>query len=72
MATVIEFNCTTGEQTSREETAEEVAQREIDAANFQAQREADEAAETKRLADKASGDAKLKALGFTDDEIAAR
>lgn len=28
-------------------------------------------AETKRVADKASADAKLKALGLTDDEIAA-
>ena len=32
----------------------------------------EEAVEAKRAADKASGDAKLKALGLTDDEIAAR
>jgi len=72
MATVIEFNCATGKQTSREETSEEKTQRETDAANFKTQREADEAAEAKRVADKASGDAKLKELGLTDDEIAAR
>ena len=52
MATVIEFNCTTGQQTVREETAEEAAQREGDATNAQAQRDADEAAAAKKDADK--------------------
>ena len=71
MSTVIEFNCTTGEQTVREETAEEASQREVDAANAQAQREANEAAEAKHAADKASGETKLADLGLSADEIAA-
>ena len=37
-----------------------------------AETEAAKVAEEKQVADKASGDAKLKALGLTDDEIAAR
>tara|TARA_B100000470_G_scaffold167477_1_gene131917 strand:- start:1868 stop:2086 length:219 start_codon:yes stop_codon:yes gene_type:complete len=65
-------NIATGEVTEREFTDEEVAALEAAAAAAAIQRVADEAAETKRVADKASGDAKLKALGFTDDEIAAR
>ena len=71
MATVIEFNCTTGQQTVREETAEEAAQRGVDATNAQAQRDADEAAAAKKDADKESGNQKLRDLGLTDDEIAA-
>ncbi len=72
MATVVEFNCATGIQTVREETAEEAALREVDRIAHEEEVAAVEAAEAKRLADKASGDAKLKELGFTDDEIAAR
>lgn len=66
------INCTTGEVTFEEYTAEEVAQAEANAAAEAIRREEEEAAEAKRVADKASGDAKLKALGLTDDEIAAR
>jgi hypothetical protein len=65
-------DCSTGEQTYVELTAEEIAEREARAAEAETQREAEQAAETKRAEDKASGDAKLKALGLTDDEIAAR
>ena len=43
----------------------------ISVANIQAQIPAVEAAITKKIADKASADAKLKALGLTDDEIEA-
>ena len=71
MATKLIVNCETGEQTEVELTAEEVAQREADAAAYVAeiaQREADAAA---LAAAKASGMAKLAALGLTDDEIAA-
>ena len=71
MATKLIVNCETGEQTEVELTAEEVAQREADAAAYAAeiaQREADAAA---LAAAKASGMAKLAALGLTDDEIAA-
>jgi hypothetical protein len=65
-------NCETGEEAIVDLTAEEEAALE---AGREAQLAADteaEAAEEKRVADKASGDAKLKALGLTDDEIAAR
>ena len=65
-------NCETGEVTEVELTAEEVTQLNADIAASETQREADEAADTKLAEDKASGDAKLKALGLTDDEIAAR
>jgi len=71
MATKLIVNCETGEQTEVELTAEEVAQREADAAAYvaeQAQRDAEAAA---LAAAKASGIAKLAALGLTDDEIAA-
>ena len=53
-------------------TAEEIAEREADSATAATEREAAEAADAKRAEDKASGDAKLKALGLTEDEIAAR
>ena len=72
MTKVSEFNCTTGEATVRDMTdAEEAeyAQMVSDSADKKA---AEDAADTKRAEDKASGDAKLKALGLTDDEIAAR
>jgi Holliday junction resolvasome RuvABC DNA-binding subunit len=72
MAQIVEVNCTTGEQTIRDLTDEEEAARAAAVAEAEAEREAAEAAEAKQAADKASGDAKLKALGFTDDEIAAR
>ncbi len=72
MSKVVEINCTTGEQTIRDLTAEEETARAAAVAESEAAREAQDAADTKRAADKASGDAKLKALGLTDDEIAAR
>ncbi len=43
----------------------------ISVADIQAQIPAVEAAITKKIADKASANAKLKALGLTDDEIEA-
>ena len=65
-------NCTTGEVTQVDLTDDELA-------HIKTQQEAQEAADAerkaadeKRAADKASGDAKHKELGFTDDEIAAR
>ena len=69
--TAIEVNCETGEVTERPLTAEEIAQREADAAaaaEAQAEREAAEAAAAEA---KASAEAKLAALGLTADEIAA-
>ena len=64
-------NCSDGTVTERPLTAEEVAQREADAAAAaaaEAEREAEEAA---RLAAKASAIAKLEALGLTTEEATA-
>ncbi len=72
MAQIVVVNCETGEQTVRDLTDDEETARAAAVAEATAEREAQEAAETKRAEDKASGDAKLKALGLTDDEIAAR
>ena len=71
MPTKLIINCATGEQTEVELTAEEIAQREADAAAYaveQAEREAEAAA---KAAAKASAEAKLAALGLTAEEIAA-
>jgi hypothetical protein len=69
--TAVEVNCTTGEVTERPLTAEEISQREADAAAYaiaQAEREAEAAAEAEA---KASGIAKLLALGLTESEANA-
>lgn len=59
MATVIEVNCTTGEETIRPLTAEEIAQHEADALAFAAQQEEAAQAATALAALKASAKAKL-------------
>jgi len=67
----IEVNCATGIAVEVPLTAEEIAQRELDAiaaATAQAEREAAEAAAADA---KASAQAKLAALGLTPEEIAA-
>jgi hypothetical protein len=67
----IEVNCATGEVIERPLTAEEIAEREVQAAQAaeeQAQREAEEAA---RIAAKESALAKLAALGLTEAEAQA-
>lgn len=69
--TRIEVNCETGETIEIELTAEEMAQLEADQAaaqEAQAQLEADQAA---KIAARESALAKLKALGLSDEEIAA-
>jgi hypothetical protein len=69
--TAIEVNCETGEVTERQLTAEEIAQREADAAAWAEQKAAAEA-EAEAVAEaKASANAKLAALGLTAEEIAA-
>ena len=71
MPTKLVVDCSTGETTEVELTAEEIAQREADAAAFaeaEAQEEAD--AQAKAAAKQAAQD-KLKALGLTDIEVAA-
>jgi hypothetical protein len=71
MATAIEVNCATGEVTERPLTAAELAQREVDAAEATARKEAEDAVVEAAAAAKASGQAKLAALGLTAEEIAA-
>ena len=72
MAQIVVVNCETGEQTVRDLTDDEETARAAAVAESEAAREAQDAADTKQAEDKAAGDAKLKALGLTDDEIAAR
>ena len=71
MATKLMVDCSTGITREIELTAEEVAQREADAAAWavaEAQREAEASA---KAAAKASAESKLAALGLTSDEISA-
>ena len=60
-----------GRTEERLATPEEVAQREADIANAEAQRVAEEQAKADREVARASAFAKLKALGLTDAEVAA-
>ncbi len=69
--TKLVVDCTTGEQVSVPLTAEEIAQREADAAVFAAEQAAREEAAAAEAAAKESAKAKLSALGLTDEEIAA-
>ena len=71
MTTAIEINCETGEVIERPLTAEELAQREADAAAHAAAEAEREAAEAAAVAAKESANAKLAALGLTAEEIAA-
>jgi len=71
MTTAIEVNCATGEVTERPLTAEEIAQREADAAAAAAEQASREAAEAAAQAAKESAQSKLTALGLTAEEIAA-
>ncbi len=52
-------------------TAEEIAQREVDAAQFAQEQAEREAAEQAKIAAKVSAIAKLEALGLTEDEAKA-
>ena len=69
--TKIIVNCETGEVQELELTADEVAQREADAAAFAAQKAAEDAAKAAADEAKASAQAKLAALGLTAEEISA-
>lgn len=64
-------NCTTGERSVVDYTAEEEAAATAAGEAQLAEMEAEKVAEEKRAADRESGNAKLKELGLTDDEIAA-
>ena len=65
VANAIEVNCTTGEVTERPLTAEEITQREADAAAFAAKKAEEDA---KAAADAVAKDALLTKLGITADE----
>jgi hypothetical protein len=68
---VFEIDCSTGTETIRDMTEEELAVQESMRAEFEA-RQAEEAAAAEAKAEaKASAEAKLAALGLTAEEIAA-
>ena len=71
MATKIIVDCSTGITTEVELTAEEVAQREVDAAAYAIERAEREAAEAAKADAKLSAQGKLQALGLSGEEIAA-
>jgi hypothetical protein len=67
----IEVNCETGTVTERPLTAQEILQREADAAAAATAEAERVAAEEAKAAAKASAIAKLEALGLTADEASA-
>ena len=69
--TKVIVDCSTGESTIVPLTAEELAQRETDRLAYEAQEATRLVAEEAKETLKASANAKLKALGLTDAEIAA-
>lgn len=69
--TKIVVDCSTGEETIVELTAEEIAQREADAATYAAAEAQRQAEETARAAALESARTKLAALGLDADEVAA-
>jgi len=71
MPTKLIINCATGEETIVELTAEEIAQREADAAAYALQKAEQDAAAEATAAAKASGLTKLMALGLTEAEANA-
>jgi hypothetical protein len=71
MTTKLIIDCTTGVTTEVELTAEEVAQREADAAAFAEAEAARQAEVDAKAAAKLSARAKLKALGLSDAEVEA-
>lgn len=71
MATKIVVDCSTGETTEVELTAEEVAEVAAAQALAEAQRLAFEAEEAAKAESKASAQAKLAKLGLSEAEIAA-
>ena len=71
MPTKIIVDCSTGVTTEVELTAEEIAQREADAAAYAVRKAEEDAAVAAKAAAKESANAKLAALGLTAEEIAA-
>jgi hypothetical protein len=71
MTTKLVVNCATGAVEEVELTAQELAQRDQDAAAYAEQKAVEDAAKAQAEADKEAGKAKLAALGLTDAEIEA-
>lgn len=71
MTTKLIINCATGETSEVELTAEEIAQREVDAALFAEAEAARQAEVEAKAAAKLSAQAKLLALGLSDAEVEA-
>jgi hypothetical protein len=71
MTTKLVVNCATGAVEEVELTAQELAQRDQDAAAYAEQKAVEDAAKAQAEADKETGKAKLAALGLTDAEIEA-
>lgn len=71
MTTKLIINCATGETSEVELTAEEIAQREVDAAAFAEAEAARQAEVDAKAASKVSAQSKLKALGLSDAEVQA-
>jgi ribosomal protein S11 len=69
MADVVEVNCTTGEVTERAFTPEEIAANQQAATAYAAQQAADAAAAQAAATALAATNAKLIALGLTQDDI---
>lgn len=69
--TKLVIDCSTGEESVIPLTEEEIAQRDADRLAFEEAEAARVAAEAEQEALKASANNKLKALGLTDEEIAA-
>ena len=67
----VEINCSTGEEIIRPLTAAEIAQRELDAERYSAQKAAEETEAQAKADAKLAAQAKLQALGLTAEEIAA-
>ena len=68
----MDVNCETGEVTSRELTTDEQTELDNLRTEWETREAEQKAVDDAKAAAKASGDAKLKELGLTDDEIAAR
>lgn len=71
MLTKLVIDCSTGEETIVELTAEEIAEAEARAAQAEVERLAAEAEAAAKAEAKANAEAKLAALGLTPEEIAA-
>jgi hypothetical protein len=67
----IVVDCSTGEATEVELTAQEIADLETARAQAETEHQAREAAETAKATAKASAQTKLKALGLSDAEVSA-